>query len=297
MNLKKERIERMSLVASFPAAFTKTTYNFKNKGGIMLRKRRTVPPKDRNTKVTKNINLLDRPLFIPSRVKVQRDIYSDGRGYEIKCTHGLPVSYDIDLLNLLLQKAQSTNKAEVAFRSMSELLQTLGYSPGKRNYELVTESLERWSHTYLSFRNNTFYVGSGRYTTVERVGILTINRIDRGGVKILINDQFIGLNSRKFATSFPIKLMSTLTPFSKRLFEILKKNDKNFLHGAIWSISIDKLKLKIPVLSPIVNSKLLWMIEKSCDEINRENRRYGSRSDYYVLRSSTNNDIIRFTKE
>ena len=190
--------------------------------------------KDVNLKYKRNINFLDKPLFIPSRTSITQQEYRDGKGYGIKCPEGLPVAYDIDVLNFLMHRAQLAWKTGLEFKSMRDLLQKLGYSDGKANYERVERSLDKWSSTKVNFKNRTFYMQGGRRITVRDLSILTYERSISNSVLITFDDDFFNFNAQGYSQLFQIKLMTELTPYSKRVFEILKKNDKNLmglLHG------------------------------------------------------------------
>lgn len=264
---------------------------------IPRRRRRTAPVRDIQIRFAKNINLLDRPLFIPSRIRIDRNIYNDQNGYELFCPNGLPVSNDIDILNLLLHKSQITNQHIIEFDSTSEFLGELGYSLGERNYDFVRASLERWGQTIINFQQGTFYIGRGRYSRLTRTGILQVNRLDDKGIRIELNRAFLDINNASnFSINFPLKLMGDLSPFSKRLFEILRKNENNFGQKFHWKIGINKLRRKMPILNTITDSKLLYQVQDSCNEINEKIPRYGMRYGYYVERGGQRYQILIFTK-
>ncbi len=260
-------------------------------------RRRTVSARDLQIKVVKNINLLDRPLFIPSRTRVEQDVYNDQNGYEISCPTGLPVSKDIDLLNLLLHKTQATRGLlTVEFDSMSDLLQELGYSVGEKNYAAVRQSLECWGQTQICFQQESLYIGRGRYGGLPRTHILQVSH-PHNGLRIEFNRHFLDLNnSSSYVMKFPLKLMPKFTPFSKRLFEILRKNEKNFEQELQWKISLDKLRRKMPIINGLSNAKFVYQVKDSCNEINEKMHRYGMRHGYAVERGGRRYQIFIFNK-
>ena len=243
-----------------------------------------------NLKYKRNINFLDKPLFIPSRTSITQQEYLDGKGYGIKCPEGLPVAYDIDVLNFLMHRAQLTWKPGLEFKTMRDLLKHLGYTDGKANYEMVERSLHKWSQTKINFKNRTFYKKGGRRITVRDLSILTYERSISNSVLITFDDDFFYFNTLAYSQLFPIRLMTKLTPYSKRVFEILKKNDKNLYAFAPWKIGFDKLKLKMPTLAETPSSKLLWSLKKSVEEINTLLPRFGMPYCYRMERDPGNKD-------
>ncbi len=250
-----------------------------------------------NLKYKRNINFLEKPLFIPSRTSVSQEEYSDGKGYKIKCSEGLPVSYDIDVLNFLMHRAQLAWKTELEFRTMRDLLRHLGYSDGKASYERVERSLDKWSKTRVSFRNFTFYIQGGDHINVGNLSILTYERGRTNSVLIKIDDDFFDFNRQGYSQLFQIKLMTQLTPYSKRVFEILRKNDKNLDWSTPWKIGFDKLMLKIPTLTETTTPKLLWSWKKSVEEINRLMPGFGMRYRYTIERDPDNKDNMLIRKD
>ncbi len=252
---------------------------------------------DTRNKFKKNINFLDRPLFIPSRARVGLQEYSDGKGYEIKCPTGLPVAHDIDVLNYLLYLAQYTHKSELKFSRMGDLLKALHRTCGKHNYTSVQDSINRWSKMELSFKADSFYLKQGKGTTIGRIHILTLKGIGKNGVIVKMNDDFLELNNRKFSKVIPVQLMERLTPYSKRVFEILSKNEKNFNNTQQWRIGFGKFRLKVPVISEKEDYRILASTKKAVKEINSVLPSYKYDYQYDVERDVRNRDNLLFKKE
>jgi len=247
-------------------------------------------------KYKRNINFLDKPLFIPSRVDIPDTLYDDGRGYEISCELGLPVAHDIHVLNHLMCMAQDNNRSTVQFDSMKELISLLGYSDGSANYTMVERSLNKWSDVVLRFRSSSFYVRPGRRESHHYIRVLDRWDVEGNKVRIVINSRFLSYNMMKYSISFNLSLMCILAPYSRRLYEILKKNDGNFKRDDGWRIGFDKMRAKLPVLSQISDARLLSSLIKSCRKINRAIRQRRSRYYYWVARSQDNRNVLTFTR-
>jgi hypothetical protein len=245
----------------------------------------------------RNINFLEKPLFVASRTRVEMDEYCDGRGYEIRCKTGLPVSYDIDVLNYLVYKSQYVHGNELDFHSMKDLLDALKYSNGMQSYLLIMESLDRWANTEASFKNDCFYLTADKSITIDKVRFLTL-KLFNGQRRFVVkmDPDFMEYNSKRYSKVIPVELMQQLTPHSKRLYEILSKNDTNLYNQEIWPIGIDKLRRKLLTATEKTDSKILYSVKESIKQINEVIPVFGLKYLYKAHRDARNPHNIRFQR-
>lgn len=201
--------------------------------------------KEKNLKVKRNINLLDKPLFLPQRAKTQlTELYSDN--YLIRASKGLPVSYDIDILNLLLMKAQYGKSREIKFYSMNDIITQVGYnSSSSSSYDIIENSLDKWESVRIKFYGKSFYCGDGLKKSTDSIPVFGRNIINQKEIIIRFDQDFYDMNCSSYSRDISFKLLKELTPYSKRMFEILSKN---FNNREEWFIGKEKLIEKIPIL-------------------------------------------------
>jgi hypothetical protein len=245
----------------------------------------------------RNINFLEKPLFVASRNRVKMDEYCDGRGYEIRCKTGLPVSYDIDVLNYLVYKSQHVHGNELDFRSVKDLLDALKYSCGTTSYLLIMESLDRWANTEASFKNDCFYLTADKSITIKKICFLTL-KFFKGQRRFVVkmDPDFMEYNSKRYSKVIPVQLMQQLTPHSKRLYEILAKNDTNLYNQEIWPIGIDKLRRKLLTATEKPDFKILYSVKKSIKQINEVIPVFGLKYKYNACRDARNPHNILFQR-
>ena len=228
------------------------------------------------------------------RIAVADTEYSDETGYEITCPFGLPVAYDIDVLNYFMYRAQLSHSTELEFKTIRELLTALGYTDARANYERVVGSLKKWRSTRLSFSSRSFYVDQKRRITVRDLHVLDYKVSNVNTLLINIDEGFFAYNLEQYSRPFPLSLMERLTPYSKRIFELLRKNDTNLAGSQPYRIGFSKLALKVPIQAT-TTSKLLWVWKKSIQEINGLMPTYGMKYQYLIERDPQNslNAMIR----
>lgn len=236
--------------------------------------------------ISKSINFLDKPLWTPSRKLAKETVYEDISGYKISCDKGLPTSIDNDILNFLLFQQQRDDSKEITFKNMSKLLNGLEYSHNPRMYNYVLTALERWKNTKIVF--NEFYFGNGVKSDYKLDYILDY-KFDFKSLHITFNKKFLSVNKESnYKSRIYLPYFSTLTPFSKRLYEILSKS---FLFKHKFYISNEILKKKM-----IMESLFLSKIKNALLEINTKATNLNLKMGKFSV-TKTENETLLFNKQ
>lgn len=241
-------------------------------------------------KVKKNINLLEKPLFIPSRTRIKQSVYEDNKGYTIATGHnlGLPVAYDINILNHFLMRAQKIKSNRIEYKSINYLLSEItgNRNNSKKAYDLLDESIGRWTETRITFKANSFYLKQGIRINKDKIPILGRVRENKYGLLIVIDEDFYNLNIDNYSMSIPTKILDDLSPYTKRLFEILIKNYKG---RDEWKIKHDLLTMKLPVLTKMDRYDKKRIISSGLDEIEKTMNTFGYAYKFEATESKREN--------
>jgi hypothetical protein len=210
----------------------------------MKRKRR-----DRNgalQRVSHNINLLDRPMFVASPQKARMNVYSDNNGFTIfsLAKYGLPTLFDKKMVYLLTNEAQKRGTNIIEFNSIYDMMQHFDLGTSIKDYRRIDQSLNRLANTRLEFTDNSFYETSSKSKTIRSLAILGDLLLSRDVIRITIEQSFLDLHKMQFVRMIPIAtIMKFTNPVALRLFEITTK----IIGSSVWSIGLDKLQAKLAV--------------------------------------------------
>jgi hypothetical protein len=244
-------------------------------------------------KVTRNINTLEYPLWVPSTSIAKKGLYETDK-YKI-CTinDSLPISADIDILNYVLSKAQTPRNNIAQFKSMYDLAKQLGYHLSSSTYRRIENSLSKWNNTTISFKNDSFYMAPKKYRTIENLHI--IKKVTFGKPLVVEFDKdFMNINNEKFSTSLSVRMFQSLgTPYAKRLLEILFKSFRKGSDNG-YTLKIQTLVDKLPISSTIRNSEIRKKMESSVKEINKLLKLGSAKKRFAVSR--LNDKVLSFTQ-
>jgi hypothetical protein len=206
---------------------------------MILRNKRII--QNTPNKVVKSINFLEHPLWVPKN-KITETVLKDKSGYTLESKYGIPNNTDINILDLLIAKQQQNpSSLEVEIGNYPiDLMKEIGYSKTQSNYNRIEESIRKWAKVEIYFPNGVFYYDKKREGREIAKVINNIIDFDKTRTKIIVfNKSFINANNDgSFKKTFPLVLMRNLSPFSKRLYEILCKS---FYSGSIFSIARENL--------------------------------------------------------
>ncbi len=227
---------------------------------------------NKHKKFYKSINFLEHSLWTPSTIKGVFTNHEDNSKYRIysnKKMH-LPNSKDIDILNFLLYRQQLINENILTFGSLYEIEKGMGFSHSQKNYINIRNALIKWTTIVLEFPDGVFYSTGGKRKGCiisHIIDTLVLPNKENNEIIIRFNKLFIEANSEgNYVKTFPLKFMQSLSPLSKRLYEILCKNYEDFTIGV--EPLIDKLCLFSKGKNIIYKSALYRSIKKSIEEIN-----------------------------
>lgn len=225
--------------------------------------------------VNRNINTLEYPLWIPSRI-ISKKIELRSNKYIIKTGMGLnlPTAKDIDILMSLMSK----DKQKLEFISIYELMKFLGYSCNGKEYERVKNSLDIWQATFITFRNKAFYLYGNKRTSIGDLSILTYKNVyPEEPVEIEFTSYFYDIHRDKYSLNIPLDVFKTIrNPYSKRLFELIYKINPNDVESTT-SVSVENIIKKFPFRRDIKPSEVISIIKKGIKDINNAFEKYNSK--------------------
>jgi hypothetical protein len=244
-------------------------------------------------KVTRNINTLEYPLWVPSTSIAKKGVYETDK-YKI-CTinDSLPISADVDILNYVLSKAQTPMNNTAKFNSMYDLAMQLGYHLSSSTYRRIENSLSKWNNTTISFKNDSFYIANKIYLTLENKKI--IEKVSYGKPLVVEFDKdFMKMNNEKFSVSLSVRMFQSLcTPYAKRLLEILFKSFRRGLDNQ-FNVKIQTLVDKLPISCTIRNSEIEKTMKVAIKEINQL-LKMGNYKKMFAV-SKFNSNVLNFTQ-
>lgn len=247
---------------------------------------------NRLAKVRRSINTLEYPLWTPSKNIAKLTAYENEKGYLIQGSEGLPTSRDIDILNHILYKAQSLKTMEVHYKSIYELIMDLGFNTSKISYEAINNSITKWIATFIVYPKGTYYGDKKRYDEFKKLNIINEFLFKKGEITISLTPAFMNLNNTEYCKLIPVKIYQSLTPVSKRLYEILSKN---FYRRSEWEIDFKKLIDKLAISKEHrYKSSIIRDVSKAIIEING---RFGSNYSLSHINKDKEDSIIGFTNE
>jgi DNA-directed RNA polymerase beta' subunit len=234
--------------------------------------------------IYKSINFLEHPLWTPSRKMMAKQCYTDSSGFAIETYHGIPGAFDIDVLNYLLYQQQTNDTHELQFKSLYNIYRDMGYKHTDWYHEAVKNSIIKWNGVIIIIPKNTFYPHNHKYT---RFGIINKSNVDRKDddiVNIELDTEFIKRNEQNSVKSYkrylPIEFIKDLSPFSKRVYEILIKN---FYNRKEWEIGIDKFLDKMMVGDTLkYTSHVVNYLNRSIDEIEKKLNKFNYHNDKFL---------------
>lgn len=241
--------------------------------GIRM-KRDNNKSENKHKKFYKSINFLEHTLWTPSTIKRVFSAHEDSSKYRIysnKKMH-LPNYKDIDILNFLLYKQQLLDKNILTFKSIYEIEKGMGFSHSHKNYDNIRNALVKWTTIVLEFPDGVFYSTGGKRKGCiisHVIDTLVLPNKESNEIIIRFNKEFIEANSEgNYVKTFPLKFMQSLSPLSKRLYEILCKNYEDF------TVGVDSLIEKLCLLNKggarVYKSVIYRKVQKSINEINKK---------------------------
>lgn len=238
--------------------------------------------------VRRNINTLEYPIWCPSRILAKTTSLNSDK-YLIECAAGLPTSFDVNVLNHLLSRAQTIKSNIVEYKSIYLLLQELNLKKSKKDYERIQNSIDKYHKTVIYYKNNSFYIAPQKYVSNPKISFIK-NTSFTDGLVVVFNETFIDLNNENFALTLSTELMREMNPYPKRLYEILIKS---FIDGTTFNISVDKLIEKIPIYTPSYKG---WCRKVILDAVTQLNKALtvGGSNDYFSLTEYKN--LFIFTR-
>jgi len=207
--------------------------------------KRRIKKHDVVKKVRHNINLLDRPLFVASSKKAKLDHYTDDNGFTLTTVkYGLPTIFDKKMLYLLMYEAQKRGTNVIEFKSVYELVQSMGLTMCIDSYRRVDRSLKRLANTRLEFTDESFYETSSKSKSVRSLAIVGDLLLSRDKICVTVEQAFLDLHEMQFTRNIPIAtIMKFTNPVALRLFEIACK----IIGSNSWFIGLDKLQGKLAI--------------------------------------------------
>lgn len=251
-----------------------------------IKKEQSMPRKNKKfhynkaDKVIKSINFLEHPLWTPKRF-IKETSLTDKTGYRIESKFGVPNSNDIDVLNILLaRQQQNPEKLEVEIENYPlDIIKEINASKTSEYYERIEYIIKKWSKVDIYFPNGVFYYDKRREgREIARV-INNVIDLNKTRTKVIVfNKSFINANNDgTFKKTFNLNFLQSITPFSKRLYEILCKS---FYSNDIFSITRENLLDKMFLGNKEIlkfEKRALRRIEKAMLEINFKSRPEGDR--------------------
>ncbi len=156
----------------------------------------------------------------------------------------LPNHQDNLILNVLIHMAQK-NKKDIVNTTVYEILKNLGWSTGKKYYQIVRESINIWYNLGIEFHNCFYTHENGHITLKSRIITHFEERMEDGKLEIHFQSKIFNLLIKnRFYTSLNIPDYKNLkSAFQRRLYEILIKSFNNKLSFTInWKRLKDKLE-------------------------------------------------------
>lgn len=238
--------------------------------------------------VRRNINTLEYPIWCPSKILSKTGAFHSDK-YIIECDGGLPTSFDVNVMNHLLSKAQINKSNVVEYKSMYSLLQELNINKSKKEYIRVQKAIDKYHKTIIHYKNNSFYITKDKYVSNPKISFIKNTSFGENLV-VVFNETFIDLNNENYSLTLSTDIMREMKPYSKRLYEILVKS---FGDGLGFNISINKLAEKLPIYGEAYKGWYKDVIFKSLDRLNSTLINNGSSEAYFM---SKYKDILIFTK-
>jgi len=238
--------------------------------------------------IQKNINFLEYPLFFPTKSDRLFEEWKT-EGYTIVSRYGLPTNTDINFLNGILLKAQTTKSNIVSYENFRDVVVSAGYHRGSFDYDRIFDVLYRWKHTKLEYKK--FYLEKD-YVKKSFKGIITqLFHNDRtNSLTITLNNNFYQANLDRFSKSIRLDFFNRLTPTAKRIYEILTKN---FYKRSKWVVGCDTFLTKIPILNKADKSVNKYNLHRYVKEINKNLILYGTKN-IFNMNLLKDKDLIVF---
>lgn len=186
------------------------------------------------SKVVKNINFLEHPMWSPSRLLSETKFYKDDSGFYIEAYKGLPNKFDADVLDFLLSKQQETSEPVVFFKSIYDIYTSMGMPNNSISHDALRFSLRKWKGVNFCFPKGTYYTKDSNIKGDLEFGVISSidNKKTGDNVAIRFNPDFLKYNEyNNFKKTIPLQFLKSLTPISRRLYEVLCKSfwdDKPF---------------------------------------------------------------------
>jgi len=180
----------------------------------------------------------------------------------IRCRNRLPNHQDNLILLTLLSIAQN-QRSFLVKTTYYDILKRVNWSFGKKNYELVEDSLDVLHSLHITYEKN-FY-SNGNYINFSTYVISSIYKTNEV-IEIQFEPKFIEMMTQNKYFSFLIvnKYARLKSPFQKRLFDILIKSFHNSLS---YKIRWENLKKKLEDNSKY-KSDFLKKVKRAIKAIN-----------------------------
>jgi len=242
-------------------------------------------------------HFLEFPLWFQDGATAERKengmTWKDLDGYTYKTGYKPPVRTDLIVLLALLLRSQSQDWTVDLELSRYELLQDCSFdtTQGPYWYERAKDSLERWMHVVVTFKE--FYEGTERMRSIQQFHILERWELDKetGRLSIRLSENLIGrIKSSKYFKLIDFDQIKSLrSPLATRLYEILIKT---FEGRNQWSCGAKKLAAKIPMKEKYPAD----IIPKIKTAVGRINEKTGLQIQLTIRRPKRGKAIFDFEK-
>lgn len=280
----------------------------------------------KGAEVKKNINFLDKPMWLPHKSNINDKYivetrtnefkvrYENGSGYSITSGGlGLPNHEDIKWLNFMLFKLQTQSekggdKYTITSYSPYKVLKEMGISVDTPHYfNSFLESLERWKQVRLKFKQGSYYIKKKDGKKVHTTKVLDFNILGTVVMeyvnpnnkqnnrikfcKIHFDREWVDAHQEDFHRKDAILPSLSMSPIAYRLYEILSKS--------FWNEEVNIMRFSGKLLDKKLpkdfqrNAHRRRVIEKAVNNINDTSK---MKYELGIKERKEDGDIFEFTK-
>lgn len=230
---------------------------------------------------SQNLNFIEFPIWFHTIPKEEVDgsfTWDTGNGYVFNSKQA-PTRHDILFLYQLLLQCQENKFNPKVVTTRYKLLQECDMPLQTFSYKKVAESVEKWKHVNLSYKE-TFYIKGKKKQSMAFFGVIDLGTIDgsTGKVVVKFNDFWLDqIKQSGFCKLFDFNCYKAIKqPMALRLFEIFSKN---LTMRTNFTISVDKMaklmcmrKYKVQqrtqCIKVLYDGRILASINRCVDNLN-----------------------------